>query len=295
MGYAYALPRALTKKKGISARDLDNQAVEQVDKEEKGQKQEKPQTPQEKKQSSHTPEDVAGFRVEVEYDGVKQEIKARAGGSQAKQPEYKFDAAKPGQKVVIYVTRTAAEDVKLGAVIKVNGRSVFEEQDTESIGCKKWIYDLGAKDKRWDFAGYYTKGDAGKLSVKEFKVLTKEESDVKVSELGSRAGFIDIDIFASSAGGGGGGVAQEEELLISTRGAVKARGKTLKEVQDKIAKANNLKLVKSRFTPRSGGLIFMDSESREADPYKSDELPGPKRVGGISIQYYENTGGKTID
>ncbi|MGL4553024.1 MAG: hypothetical protein ACRC33_17790 [Gemmataceae bacterium] len=293
LGYAYALPRSLARKKGVTSRDMDTQAVQQVDKEEKGQKQQKVDTnTTEQRQTSHTPDNVAGFRVEVEYDKVKQEIMAKDGGSQAKQPDYKLNAAKSGQDVWVYLTRVASDDVKLGAVIKVNGRSVFEEQDTESIGCKKWIYSLSDKDKRWDFGGYYSKGTAEKLSMKKFVVLTKEESDAKVSELGSRAGWIDIDIFAS--GSNTGGQPPEEELLISTRGAVKARGKTLKDTQDKIARANNLKLVKSKFTPR-GGLIFMDSESRESDPYKSDELPNPKRVGGISIQYYENTGGKTID
>jgi hypothetical protein len=290
LGYAYALPRALTKKKGVKSRDLDQQAVQQVDKEEQGQKQ-KAETTEEKKQTSHTPDNVAGFRFEIEYNKAKQEITARTGGSQAQQPGFRVNAAEPGQEVWLYLTRVSGDDGKLGAVIKVNGKSVYEEQDTESIGCKKWIYDPSAKDKRWDFGGFYF----GKDSVKPFKVLTAEESEVKASELGSRAGWIDIDIFASGgSGGGGGGGQQEEELLISTRGAVKARSTTLKDLQTRIAKANNLKLVKSTFKAR-GGIIHMDSEPRSAEPLGSDELPNPKRIGGISIQYYENTGGKVVD
>ncbi len=292
LGYAYALSRSAVKARGVTSRALDQQALKQVKEEEDGLKpQPGPGTP-----TSHSARDVGGMRLEIEYDGVKQEVTAIAGDKGQRQPQYQVAAAKPGQKVVICLTRVAEDDTKLGVVLRVNGKSVLEEQDAPPEGCNRWIYAASKKGVREEYAGFYFR-EGDNLVERTFKVLTAEESAVKISEMGSRAGWIDLDVFAAGAPGGDK-PDDPDGLTISTRSATKARGATLKEVQAKIAKANNIKLLSPMVTVKSrGGLIVLGAESANPSPYESSDLPNARAVGGISIRYYEKpaSGTKVVD
>ena len=278
LGYCYVLPRAAAQARGVKPRDLDAQAVRQAIREEEG------------AAAPHSFADIAGMRFEIEYDGVKQRIAPLATSAKARQPLFQVPAAKPGQKVVMYLTRIADDDAKLGVVLSLNGQSLYEQQDGDKIACKKWIYAPGRK-VRDDFAGFYRRGAGKKLDVTRFKPLTAEESKEKAAQMGGRAGWIDIDVFVSGSAprpSTSGEEEEEGEMLFSTRGATRARGRTLKQVQQAIAKANNIKLVEPAVKPRSAaGLLFMEAKPSDTASYTSDELPNPRQVGGISIRSYQ--------
>jgi hypothetical protein len=277
LGYAFVLPRSMVARKGVTSRALDRQALKQLDDEEDGKR---PQPAQ----GSASARDVAGMRIEIEYDGKRQPISDLVGGKGQKHPLYQVPAARAGQEVVIYLTRIAAEDAKIGVVLRVNGLSTLEMQDGPPESCTRWIYDPWKKGKREGYSGFYFQKGGG-LEERKFQVLTAEESVGLTGEMGSRAGWIDLDVFV--AGEPGGDPRDDPDgLTISTRGAVKARGATLKEVREKIARANNLKLLKPKVTAR-GGLIVLGTATANPQPYQSSDLPNARAAGGISIRYYE--------
>jgi hypothetical protein len=289
-GYNTVVDRALIRPKaGAKARgeDLDESSIEQVTKEEEG---EKP-VPDAKQPESHSPESFAGMKFEIEYDGVKQEITSETGGDGAKQPTYAVVAPKPGQKVVMYLTRVAEGENKIGVVLRVNGKSTWEMEDADPASCRRWILDSTDVGKRQDYAGYYRRGEDGKLEVNEFKAVDEVAAKAAAAEMGNRAGFIDIDVFTSRPESAGA----DDGLLISTRGTPKKKPATLKELRQQLAKANFMELspVAGR---HSSGLLVGDVVGVPAGEAKKDSLGNVVHLGGISIRYLPPaTGGKTVD
>jgi hypothetical protein len=291
-GYNAVVSRALIRKPAAraTAEDLDNDAIEQVTEEEKGTK----PAPDVKEPESHAPESVAGLKLEIEYDGVKQDVKAEAGGEGAKQPTYTVAAPKPGQKVVLYLTRVAEGENKLGLVLRVNGRSTWEQQDMAPMNCRKWILDAKSIGKREDFKGYYRESEDGKeLVCNEWKALDEAEAAERAAEMGNRAGWIDLDVFTARDAEAG----SDDGLLISTRSMTKKKPGTLQELREQLAKANFIAL--SPVAGRSmGGLLIGDVNAVPAGDLTKDKLGNVVHLGGISIRYLPATSGssaKTID
>jgi hypothetical protein len=150
------------------------------------------------------------------------------------------------------------------------------------------------KDRPDILEGFYmdTKGN----NLQRFKVLTAEQSAAKASELGDRAGWIDVDVFAS----GGGKTDEEtdsEEARVTTRGLARSakRPATLRELRKLLAKANNVRLPTAR--GRSiGGLIVHEATPEKGAPILTGSLTNPVHLGGISIKYWDRkSGGKEIE
>ncbi|MBY0233217.1 MAG: hypothetical protein K2W96_28375, partial [Gemmataceae bacterium] len=274
LGYAVRVPLARAIKKDATAEELDKESAKVIEDDEGGKKPEVPLP---------VPTDVAGLRLEIEYDGDKQEITALPGVDDgAKQAVYQVAAAKPGQKVVIWLTRISEGKEKLGAVLRVNGKSVYREEEAEGLFCKKWIYDESKKGVREDFRGFYDK--VGKeLKVRPWKALTADEAKGRAAELGPRVGWIDLEVFATREKGE---PADSAGPVFSVRSVPKGRAKTLREAREALAKANGIQLAK--YAPRDvDGVLVADVKALPAGPVGTDKLPNPVRLGGLSIRYVE--------
>lgn len=278
LGYNIAIFHSRGLKKEVTRDDLDDDSTGQVALEDSG----KIIEPGPKTEGSHNLEDVAGMKFEVEYDGVKQEIKAVAGPAGAQQKLYELVAPKPGQKVVMYLTRVSDAPETLGVVLKINGQSSFEQQTDDPLACRKWLYPISRKDKRDDIRGWYTEGADRKLKVRPFKALTDAEAAEKALEFDVRVGWIDIDVFTTR----GADEPVADELTISTRSIPKGRFKDLDEAQQELAKSNRIQI--SNVNSRSiGGVLYPEAEPADAGTVKREGFPNPVRLGGISIRYLE--------
>jgi hypothetical protein len=290
LGYTYALSRGMTKR-GVTSRGRDQQATQQVSQQEQGRKQ---QT--QGQSNAVTPDNIAGFAFELRYDGVKQTLRRVTQSQQgSRSPMFEADPVTPGTKVSMVLTPLLPDGKKMGVVLKVNGKSTWQEEDEESLKCKKWIYDVDRKDKEDLFEGIYT--DVSGKNFKPWGVLSAEESKQRANEFGDRAGWIDIDVFAM---GDDQEASDQEELKISTRGMARTKKKfsTLKSLQSSLRKANNVKVKKSLVARRGpGGLLVADSEPAEEVQISTSDFPNPVRIGGISIRYYDpkSGGGETED
>jgi hypothetical protein len=290
LGYAYALPRSVLKR-GTKVAKREAIARRQVQQQEQGQK------PQQS--SGTTPDNIAGMSFELRYDGKKVPLRKVTDGG--KGPQYEAPAPEEGTEVTMVLTRLAEDSKMLGVVLKVNGRSTWQFEDAEPIKCKKWLYAADRVGQADPFLGFYE--DSDDKNVRKFEVVTGKEAEKRASELGERAGWIDIDVFASSdeedddpkndeeekKGG------DEQEMKVSTRGMALKRGdefSTLAALQKKLRKVNHLKAKKSQVVKRGpGGLILTENEPSDTVAIDKGKLPNPVRIGGISIRYYKR--GKT--
>jgi hypothetical protein len=244
------------------------------------------------KGEAFTPDDVAGMQVELLYNGSKQGLKPIAGAK----GQFAAPPMPGGTAIALTLKRLRDDKATLGVVIKVNGRSLWNKQEDLSINCQKWIYNPDSRGRVDKFEGF-SMGDAGKELLK-FKVLTDAESPEKASELGERAGWIDVDVFASGAGGK---TIEEKEMKVTLRGLsrsdlAKSPPKTLKELQDRLRKANNV-AVKPRpkgVASREGGLLLHELEPVAAAPPGTAGFPNPVRLGGVSIRYYDRPKGNGV-
>lgn len=238
----------------------------------------------------HTPSNIAGFQYELLYDGVSQTLTPVTGTQQGSQAtEYQAPPAMAGSNVSMALTRVSDEARKLGAVILINGQSTWQKQDMEPIQCQKWLYDQSRRGQRDLYEGFYT--EVSGRNLLRFRALTAEESVVKASELGNRAGWIDVYVFASSDGGKGTG--DEGDMLISTRGMpkVRSRSQSLAALQSGLMQSNNVRQKKALVRKRSiGGLLLHELEPVESPEISVDSLPNPVLIGHMAIRYWDGSG-----
>jgi hypothetical protein len=221
-----------------------------------------------------TPADIAGMKFEVRYNGKTQEIKPVPGG-EADQPVYAVPAPKAGEKVVFYLTRVAGGTGTLGVVVKVGGKSLFEEQDMDSLACRKWLFEPKMK-KPEPYAGFYFL-EGGKLKEDPFTVVESPEDE----RSGARSGWIDIDVFVSRPDDE---KPADGELLISTRGVGKGKKPaTLAEARERLAKVNGLKVP---VIPGGTRQIDLGKAGKPVVvPVSRGKFVNPVRAGGISIRF----------
>jgi hypothetical protein len=284
LGYTFALSRSVLKR-DVSAEDRDDYAIDQVDQREQGKTR-----PGSGQSNEVTPTNIEGMAFELRYNGVTQKLRPISQTTRgSKSPQYEADPVEPDTEVTMVLTRLLDEDKRLGVVVRVNGRSTWKEEEEEPIKCVKWLYDLSAKGKPDVFRGFYD--DATGKNVRKFRVASAEESAAKASDLGDRAGWIDIDVFASreSEVDVSPSKTDEDEVKVSTRGLArpKKRPRTLGEAQIQLRKANNVKVKKNGLSRGRGGLILAEVEPSDEVQLDKAELPNPIHLGGISIRYYD--------
>jgi hypothetical protein len=292
LGYTYALSRSVLKR-GMTMARRDRQAIQQATQQEKGQKAQQ--------SSGITPDNLGGIAFELRYNNRKVPVKKVTDGG--KGPTYEAPPPSRGDKVTMYLTRLAEDSKTLGVVLKVNGRSTWDGEDYEPVKCKKWLYSSAKTNQPDLFEGYYDNVE-GK-NVRKFEVVTGKQAEEMAGELGERAGWIDLDVFASSdedsekepmadpedddkKGG------DEAEMKVSTRGMALKRGlkhRSLAMLQEKLRSANHLKLKKSKVIKRGeGGLILTETAPSDEVVIEKGALPNPVHLGHISIRYYKRDG-----
>ncbi len=194
LGYNFALsPKVLKRGPGlkVAKRSNDDLVIDQTTAEdEKGDRR-----VQDGQSAAHTPANIAGFVFELEYNGVKQAVRRKAGGDGAKQPEYEAPAPKPGDRVAMYMTRVDESDRKLGVLLLVNGKSTFNFEEGEPMALRKWILGPTTTGKRQEWLGFYT--DKAEGNLHRFRALTSEDSLVHMDQLGEKAGQIEVMVFGS--------------------------------------------------------------------------------------------------
>lgn len=283
LGYNFSLPRVAMKRGWAQKRD--ELAIDEVVREdEKG---ERPTAP------GHSPDNVAGFAFELEYNGVRQTLTASAGKPGARQPEYRAPGAPAGGKIGMYLTRTDSGPDKFGVLVMVNGQSTFNFEEGDPLACRKWIYPSGSRGRRDDYLGFYT-GTEGK-NLLPFRGLSAEESEGMMEKLGARAGLIEIYVFASQDTKGKDdevAVPPDKELTITTRGmGSKGNKLSLPELRKELLAANNVRERKRLTSSRSaGGLILHEMEAVEGGTFSTEALPNPVLMGHLTIRYFEKGG-----
>src|SRR5262249_53059275 len=146
--------------------------------------------------NQNTPGNVGGFAFELQYDGVKQELKPIAGKQGSSMPEYETATPNVGAKVTMYTTRMDSSSGKMGLLLLVNGLSSWQREKGDPMGLRRWIY--GPTSKKEEYKGFYM--DLAGKNLLPFKVLTEKESLEKAGEFGEHAGWIHVHVFSSNDG-----------------------------------------------------------------------------------------------
>jgi len=223
---------------------------------------------------SVTPEDVAGFKIQVKYNDDDQEVKK---DSESK-GEFRVQSPRPGQKVSVILTHTGKTDKKLACVAKVNGQSLYKLQDRESKDCQMWVF---APNETQTFQGYYT--DLVGNNLRPFQVLSEEESKNREAEFGNKVGLLVLDVFESRPG-------EAEPMLISLRSVstrdLRAKpSATVRELQDRL-KAKWPAKVKLPLPGERDSLLIPSGEQIQGGDIQNELFPNPTWVGNIVIRYY---------
>ncbi len=233
-----------------------------------------------------SPDDVAGFKIQVRYDGVDQAIQKDASSK----GEFRVQSPRPDQKLSVIVTHTGKTDRKLACVAKVNGRSLWQEQERESKDCQMWVF---APNEVEDFKGYYIAltGD----NLKPFKVLSEQESKDREAEFGDKVGLLTLDVFESRPG-------EAEPMLISLRGLSHRDlrlkpSATVRDLQERL-KARWPATVILPPPPKPGArrdsLVVPEAETIQGPEITNELFPNPTWVGSIVIRYYNPAAVKLI-
>lgn len=299
LGYNFSLNRAVVLSRGVKPLKRNQEATQEIFLEEENGQQLPPRQGQGSGQGQptggqglgqgmeHSPANIAGFSFELHYNGMNQPLTPTVGSQQgSRAAEFQAPPATAGSSIAMYLTRLSNEQRKFGVVLMLNGKSTWQMQDMEPIQCQKWVYDASRTGQRDGFEGFYT--DTTGNNLLRFRALTAEESLVKASELGSRAGWIDVYVFASGDGKGSG---DEEQMLISTRGSVRSRSLGLDQLQSQLRQKNHVRIKPSLVKKRSiGGLIVHEMEPVPSTDIDTGDMPNPVLVGHMAIRYYEGVG-----
>jgi hypothetical protein len=269
LGYNFALSkRSLARARSTKARNRSAAVV--VGSQEEG----------EADADGASPADTGGISVKILYDGVEQKIRPVSAEEPGK--EYYVKPVPVGTKVTIVLAHNGKRKGRLGAVLKVNGRSTWKEQQGDSLSLVRWLFDAGDKQ---EIEGYYygTKGD----NLKRFRVVNAKEAQARVAELGERVGYIDLDVFGKGEPRRG-----DEKMVISTR-SVRPRklplppARTLAELQGRLLKSNGVKRSVVRRNGKQVGVLLPDDTLRSGGDIVEEKLSDPVHLGGITIKYYD--------
>jgi hypothetical protein len=117
---------------------------------------------------------VGDLEFKLMYDGAPVEIK----GSEIVCPD-------PGKPIVFSLTNKGPK--RIGVDVKLNGTSLFKEQTEPAETCRVWVIDDG---KTSNLEGFYDGAN-----VQKFKILIGEEAATQRTQLGEKAGLIEITVF----------------------------------------------------------------------------------------------------
>lgn len=204
------------------------------------------------------------LKLDIKYDGQVQTLTpdSASGG------EFKMAAnPKEGQKVEFVLNNTSGQ--RLGVVVKVNGRSTFNQQEDEDERCALWVLEPGASAT---LRGFYDEF-ANKVDV--FKVGSDDEARSAWSSH-KRPGHIDVAVFTESG-------AAPEENQFSVRGM--SRRSLTKTAPPASLSAAKEQLRSSMNTGKRGRMISASGNLEDAN-LKAATFSSPQMAGVAHIQYW---------
>src|SRR5690606_4477881 len=116
----------------------------------------------------------------------------------------------------------------------------------------------------------------------KWKALSAEESTKeKADELGNRAGWIDIYVFANKEGPPPTGTQQDEkDMFVTTRALPKARSATFKSARAELCRINNVRMKTTKggagLSRGEGGLMVYEVEPVDGGKIGTDDFPNPE-------------------
>jgi len=222
------------------------------------------------------PNDVGGFRIEFLLNGQAVPIErdsAVKNGWRVRPPSV-------GETVSIRLTNVSQE--RLACVVKLNGRSLWREQEQEAPSCTIWVLKEG---QTTTFRGYYYKLEGNNFVP--FEVLNEKQAQERAAEFGNRAGLLELHSFAQ------GTEDTAETMPISLRGLSSRDLRldppaSLKELQKSLMKAGRIRFEapKGRFQARSL-IVPQQVEPIEGFKISNENFPYPTETGYIMIRYYD--------
>lgn len=230
---------------------------------------------------SMTPDDVRGFKIEILYDGIAQPISPDNNSP----GEWRVQPPRAGQKVSFALTQNGKTADTLAAVLKINGRSSWQQQDQESKMCQMWLH---GPNERQVYEGFYQEVDGNNLIP--FEVLDEKQSQEREAEFGSKVGLIELDVFESGPGGGG------ETMAISLRSLTrrdlrKTPVKDVKDLQQRLMSRGRFHWkdakAASAYSRGEGLIVASQVEPVPAGKIDIRTFPNPSQVGHFVIRYYD--------
>jgi hypothetical protein len=277
IGQSFVVPRGVLKRGGD---DADLFAEESAAKSDMGVK----ETPVEPSPNSNAPPvsipvELAKqmgekpVELEIRYDGKKQEvIPDPDNGGEKKVPE-----PNEGQRVTFWLKNISNSQV--GVVLKINGKSTFQEDESEAARCLKWILD---PNEGIELAGFYK-------SMNEFvpfKVLSQAES--QAASYTSDTGMIQVYAFIPVEDNGPKKVSLPRGVSPrQTASAPRTRSLTLDD--EKRSLNESMKPPTKGNQVRARGLITSTNsgQSKEDKVEKVDFPTNPQLQYSEAIRYYK--------
>lgn len=256
LGFGFELPPEEVKKSRL---ERDAAAAREV--RERGMKVKEPR---------FSPEGIGGLKLEVFYNGVKQEVKTRRG--KRDELEFHLPSPKKGQQVTMTVTHLDAEKVPLGFVLRANGENTWEQERLDAEQCQPWLLRPG---RSMTFSGFSFVDREKKTREQPWKVLSDDDSRRRIADFGDKIGTIDLDVFSS-----GGEV--EEIPIAMDRGVLKKPTDfaSFRKAVDEFAETKGRSV-------RDRGVLVRD-ENVTAKEFRTERLDfvNPVPRAGITIRYY---------
>jgi hypothetical protein len=266
LGQSYAVPRDLAKTRA----ERDKQAV--------GDARRRDLNPG----SDLSPDNIAGIKFRVLYDGAAQTISAddRSPG------EWRVNPPTAGQKVGLEIGNNGQLKEKLGVTLRVNGRSVWRQSQGPDNDPDTGIWLMEPDKLAFAFEGFFMSPKGENLIP--FRVLSEAESAAREAEFGERVGTFDVDVFASRPGESDGEVLSISRSL-NRSAKPPAPAKSNEELRTQLLDQNPL-LRKMLSAPRKGGLVDADEKAMTGPEVPSGLLNDRQRIGRLTVRYYDPKG-----
>jgi len=228
-----------------------------------------------------SPTNAFGIQMQILYDGMAQEPVQDSSSP----GEWRVPPPKKDQRVTISLNNKDSN--RLGAVIQLNGRGLYQEEILEPKVSTMWPMKPG---EFREFKGFWT--DLTGTNLRRFTVLDEQESKERAAEFGDKVGLLRLDVFESGSGPSDG-----EVMPISLRGGSRAMlkqmpTKKLPELQSQLISRGHIRFHPPlrRNDPKAlivRGVIVPEVNASESAPLFVEEFKNPIQRGGITIRYYK--------
>jgi hypothetical protein len=267
--------------------DMPKQEQQEKEKKQDDEKEQKPARKKPKQDTSATPNSVGGVQLQMLINGKPAAFSPTTDGDPVM---WQVTSPKPGQTVTFRLRNNSAREV--GVVLRLNGRSTYDEQGDTPEKCQKWVINPGKSNL---IEGFYKLVDdvegRKKVQVMPIKVAVGEEAKRAREAYLAKAGLIEVDVFEK----GSDEVSDDERPKVSAKGLPPSREQKMREsyvsLREAMIKSAGLK--RTRVETREF-LVPDDAPSKTTD---LEEVPfkNPMPVASITIKVVPAAGDKGDD